>query len=128
MANFKHFRKFNKFAALLLILLSIIMLAACNSAKNSPLVGKWELTEDISFLGITIYPKGAILEFYPDGNADFMSYGCKYEDLGDKIKIIQGSDFFYLEYELEGDTLTVIDEGAGGALGYPDKLVYKRVK
>ena len=105
------------------------MLVSCKKTTKYPLVGKWELSEEVSFLGITIYPKGSILEFYADGEADFMSVGCKYEDLGDKIKFIQGSDFFYIEYKLEGDTLKLKDEGgAGGALGYTGELVYKRVK
>jgi len=128
MVNFKHFKTFNKFIAIILILLSIIMLTACKSSKKSPLIGKWELTEDVTVFGFTIHRKGSIAQFYEDGNADMMSFGFKYEDLGDKIKFINGSDVSYIEYKLEGDTLILYDGGTGAAADVTYELVFKRIE
>ena len=104
----------HKFLLIAIAITILILSVACAGSKyESKLVGKWELTENVTILGFVMFSKGSEIEFYKNGNLDFMGAGYKYEIVEDKIKIFDNEETTYHEFELEGDNLTLYMEGTG---------------
>lgn len=120
--------KFRRKLLLIAILItSLALLVACGNSEKSKLVGRWELVEDVTILGFFTFPKGSQVEFYKDGNVDFMGTGAKYEIVENKIKLYDDNESTYHEYELEGDKLVFYIEGNGVLAGKSVALEFARV-
>lgn len=118
----------HKFLLIAIIVALLTLQVGCVGSKaESKLVGKWQLIKDVKVLFFT-YEKGSEIEFYKNGELDFMGIGYKYEVVEDKIKIFdeEGAEFY--NYQLEGDNLTLHIEGTGILTGKVVSLEFARVK
>lgn len=71
------------------VILMLSLLVACEGKPESKLIGEWTLAEDTTVIFFT-FEKGSKIEFYKNGNLDFMGMGSKYEIIDNKIKMISG--------------------------------------
>lgn len=94
------------------VILMLSLLVACEGKPESKLIGEWTLAEDTTVIFFT-FEKGSKIEFYKNGNLDFMGMGSKYEIIDNKIKMISGGEAEYYEYELEDNFLTMYPQVSG---------------
>lgn len=117
----------NKLAIILSLILALNLLVACGEKPESKLIGEWSLTEDVNVMFFT-FKKGSKVEFYKNGDVDFLGTGSKYEIVEGKIKMTNEGETDYYEYEIEDDILTISAQGSGLLSSENRSFKFKKIK